>query len=66
MQDYTATGLTPADGVVLSTPDIYYHDLSVRYTNVENDWSIQAGVTNLTDEEPPIYSSVRFITASTG
>jgi iron complex outermembrane receptor protein len=60
MEDYTATGLTAADGVVLNTPDIYYHDLSVRYTNVEKDWSIQVGVTNLTDEEPPIYSDIGF------
>ncbi len=61
MSDYTALDEDPATSIfVLNTPDVYYHDLSVRYTNTEQDWSIQAGVTNFTDEEPPIYSDIGF------
>ena len=54
-EDYTFFGLDPsAVNFVLSTDDVFYHGVSARY-NADN-WSAQIGVTNITDEEPPLYS----------
>jgi iron complex outermembrane receptor protein len=39
---------------VLTTDDVYYHGISARYSS--ETWAAQIGVTNLTDEEPPLIS----------
>lgn len=56
-EEYTYNGIDPATSIfILDTGTVSYHSLSARY-NSEN-WSAQLGVTNLTDEDPPLVSDV--------
>jgi iron complex outermembrane receptor protein len=51
--DYAAFNTTyAACECILDTPDVYYHDASVRY-NHENGWSAQLGLSNIFDKAPP-------------
>jgi iron complex outermembrane receptor protein len=54
---YEDEGEDPATSIfVLDTDDVFYHALSARYT--ADNWSCQLGVTNLTDEDPPLVSDI--------
>jgi iron complex outermembrane receptor protein len=53
--DYDWYGYDPATSIyVLSTDDVYYHDLSARYNG--DGWSAMVGVSNVADELPPMVS----------
>lgn len=57
MSDYEAFGIDPATSIfILSTPDYFTHDMSVRYRG--EGWSAQVGITNFTDKEPPKISDL--------
>ncbi len=47
---------SPTVGVRPSVDAYSYHDLSARWTATDNV-SVTAGITNLTDEDPPIYTT---------
>lgn len=54
-EDYTYQEEDPATSIyVLSTPDIFYHDVAVRYNG--DGWSAQVGIQNLADKTPPLVS----------
>jgi len=56
-EDYTFNEIDPATSIfILNADDVYYHALSARYNG--DKWSAQLGVTNLTDEKPPLVSDV--------
>lgn len=56
-EEYTYNGIDPAESIfILDTGSVSYHSLSARFTS--ENWSAQVGVTNLTDEDPPIVSDV--------
>jgi len=56
-EDYTFNDIDPATSIfILNTDDVFYHALSARYSS--DNWSAQLGVTNLTDEDPPLVSDV--------
>ena len=55
MEDYTYYGYDPAESEYdLTAESILYHDLSVRYRG--DGWSVQVGITNVSDEDPPTVS----------
>jgi len=47
---------SPSTGVAPSVDSYVYHDISARW-NATDTVSVTAGVTNLTDEDPPIYTT---------
>jgi outer membrane receptor protein involved in Fe transport len=57
MDSYGYLGEDPATSdYVFSVPDYYLHTVSVQYAQ-GHDWSVTAGIRNLTDEKPPVISS---------
>lgn len=55
--NYEANGEDPAASpFVLSTPNVYIHNVSVQFR--EDDWQLTAGVRNLNDKGPPDYSAI--------
>lgn len=64
-EDYTFNGIDPSTSIfVLDTDDVIYHDLSTRYQ--ADRWSATLGLTNISDEDPPIVSDVLTTIANTG
>jgi outer membrane receptor protein involved in Fe transport len=47
---------SPSTGAVPTVDSFVYHDISARW-NATDMISVTAGVTNLTDEEPPVYTT---------
>jgi iron complex outermembrane receptor protein len=64
-EDYTFNDIDPATSDwILSTDDVFYHAISARFTS--DNWSAQLGVSNLTDETPPLVSDVLQTPAENG
>lgn len=64
-EDYTFLEEDPATSIFIrDTDDVFYHSLSVRYRS--ENWSGQLGMTNLTNEDPPIVSDVNQTISDTG
>jgi outer membrane receptor protein involved in Fe transport len=55
-EDYSYFEIDPSTvPFVLGADEQFYHGVSARYT--AETWSAQLGVTNIADEQPPLYSS---------